>query len=950
MTTFTRLRWTWIITLLVAVFLAPASASSQTLPTAAQVAAQINVGWNVGNSLEVPGGETLWGNPEVNLALITAAKAAGFNSIRIPCAWDSHQTNGTIDANWLARVKQVVDYAIVENGMYVILNIHWDGGWLEEHPLYSYQESVNAKQRSYWTQIANFFKAYDQRLMFAGTNEVHADYGTPTAEHIEVQTSYNQTFVDAVRATGGNNASRTLVVQTYNTNMQHGLNSFTQPRDTIANRQIVEVHYYDPYDFTLNPSGSCLAWGAQFPQYSSCSWAQESYVDGLFAQLKTKWVDAGVPVIIGEYGVATRSGLNVEARAYWLKYVNQAATRNGIKTYYWDNGVLPSATNGFALFNRSNGAVVDQAALTAVITGAGVGNPNQSYTLTTTVNGSGSVSRSPTGTTYPGGTNVVLTATPAAGYEFVGWTGDASGSANPITIRIIQNSTVTANFLQQGTGGNGRILREYWNNLQGATIASLTSSAAYPNSPTGSQELTILQGPTNIGDNYGARIRGYVHPPITGSYTFWFASDDAGDLLLSTDDTPANARRIAYVSEWTDPLQWTKFTTQKSAAITLTAGRKYYVEVLHKEAGGGDHFAVSWQGPGMQQTIIGGNFISPFATTPGTSYPLTVTKSGTGSGTVTSSTGGIACGATCGPVNIASGTAVTLTAAPASGSTFGGWGGACTGTGSCIVTMTAARSVTATFNGPSGFALTVTKSGTGTGTVTSSTGGISCGSTCSATYTSGTVVTLTAAAASGSTFASWSGACTGSTATCTVTMSQARAVNAAFNGPSGFALTVTKSGTGTGTVTSSTGGINCGSTCSATIASGTTVTLTAAVASGSTFGGWGGACTGTATTCTVSMTQARTVTATFNGGGAAPCSNPITFTGNTNNFGTTGAVCYRTSATINGWGCYNMDGRTITVGAETRTCGQMPLTRNADGYTYFSVTAGTFAWAGIYAW
>ena len=252
---------------------------------------------------------------------------------------------------------------------------------------------------------------------------------------------------------------------------------------------------------------------------------------------------------------------------------------------------------------------------------------------------------------------------------------------------------------------------------------------------------------------------------------------------------------------------------------------------------------------------------------------------------------------------------------------------------------------------PQTFALSVSKSGTGTGTVTSNTGGINCGSTCSANYNSGTVVTLTAAAASGSTFGGWSGACSGTGTTCTVTMSQARTVNAQFNGPSGFTLTVTKAGTGTGTVTSNTGGINCGSTCSATYTSGTVVTLTAAPTSPSTFGGWsGGGCSGTGTTCVVTMSAAQTVTATFNPGGSTPCSNPITFSGNTGNFNTTGAVCYKTTAaTINGWGCYNFDGRTLTVGGEARSCGQMGLTRSADGY-YFSVSAGSVPWAGIYYW
>lgn len=531
------------IRILVAGLMLPVAAFAQTLPPASQVAGQITLGWNIGNSLEAIGGETAWGNPAVNQQLINGVKAAGFNAVRIPVSWDTHADQGTlqIDAAWMARVKAVVDYAYGQ-GMYVILNIHWDGGWLEEHPLYSYQQAVNQKQRAYWTQIANTFKSYNERLLFAGTNEVHADYGTPTTEHITVQQSYLQTFVDAVRATGGNNASRTLVVQTYNTNTWHGLEFFSQPSDTIANRQIVEVHHYDPYDYTLNPSGSCLYWGAPYPAQGACTWAQEAYHDDLFARVKAEWVDQGVPAIIGEYGVATRPNLNLASRQYYLEYVNRAAAANGIKTFYWDNGVLPSQTNGFALFNRSNGAVVDQGALDAVRRGAGGGNSNN--------------------------------------------------------------------------------------------------------------------------------------------------------------------------------------------------------------------------------------------------FTLTVAKAGTGSGTVTSSPAGINCGSSC-AANYSSGTSVSLTATAASGSTFTGWNGACSGTGACTTSMTAARAVTATFN----------------------------------------------------------------------------------------------------------------------------------------------------------MT-----------GSSATCANPITFSGNTGNFNTAGAVCYRTNATINGWGCYNFDGRTITVGGQARTCSQMPLTRSADGYYYFSVSGGTYPWAGLYSW
>jgi lysophospholipase L1-like esterase len=245
--------------------------------------------------------------------------------------------------------------------------------------------------------------------------------------------------------------------------------------------------------------------------------------------------------------------------------------------------------------------------------------------------------------------------------------------------------------------------------------------------------------------------------------------------------------------------------------------------------------------------------------------------------------------------------------------------------------------------------LMVTKAGTGVGTVTSSPAGINCGATCSASFSSGASVTLTAGASSGSTFAGWNGACSGSGA-CVVSMTAQRMVTATFNSGANFALSVARAGTGTGTVTSIPAGINCGTTCTADYTAGISVTLTATPMSGSTFAGWSGACTGTAT-CVVPMTQARSVTATYTSGGTGgTCANAITFSGNTGNFNTAGAVCYRTSTTINGWGCYNFDGRTLMVNGVARSCGQMPLTRAADGYYYFAATAGQFPWAGIFFW
>ncbi|CAK0780666.1 hypothetical protein CCP4SC76_7520002 [Gammaproteobacteria bacterium] len=241
---------------------------------------------------------------------------------------------------------------------------------------------------------------------------------------------------------------------------------------------------------------------------------------------------------------------------------------------------------------------------------------------------------------------------------------------------------------------------------------------------------------------------------------------------------------------------------------------------------------------------------------------LTVGKSGTGAGTVTSSPSGINCGSTC-SASFTSGASVTLTAIPGTGSSFAGWNGDCSGTGGCTVTLSAAKNVTATFNLNTVTALTVSRLGTGSGTVTSSPSGINCGSTCSANFTSGASVTLTAASATGSTFAGWSGDCSG-TGSCSVSMSAAKTVIAIFNlNTVNYALTVSRLGTGSGTVTSSPSGIDCGATCSSNFTSGTSVTLTTTPATGSTFAGWSGDCSGTGS-CSVSMLAAKTVIAIFN--------------------------------------------------------------------------------------
>lgn len=346
---------------------------------ASALAAKMGIGWNLGNTLEATdgtvAGETSWGNPKASQTLIDAVKAAGFNTIRIPCAWNAYiedQNTFKIKDSWLERVKEVVNYC-VNAGMYAIINIHWDGGWLEQNPTYDKQEEVNRKQKALWEQIAVYFRDYGEHLLFAGTNEVHANYNTPSAENIEVQESYNQTFVDAVRSTGGRNTWRNIIVQSYNTNIQYAIDYMTMPVDPTPNRIMAEVHYYDPYEFTLQETNTVFLWGKDFKGMAgTATWGLEDWTDTQFNKMKTNFGDKGIPVILGEYGVILRASLSatdyanhIKARNYYLNYITKSAIENGIIPVYWDNG--PTGDKTMGLFNRSTGEQVHSDAITAII-------------------------------------------------------------------------------------------------------------------------------------------------------------------------------------------------------------------------------------------------------------------------------------------------------------------------------------------------------------------------------------------------------------------------------------------------------------------------------------------------------------------------------------------------------------------------------------------------------
>jgi RHS repeat-associated protein/uncharacterized repeat protein (TIGR02543 family) len=371
---------------------------------------------------------------------------------------------------------------------------------------------------------------------------------------------------------------------------------------------------------------------------------------------------------------------------------------------------------------------------------------------------------------------VTLTATPVTGSTFEGWTGACTGTATTCTVTMDQTQNVSANF----------------------ALMQMTLNIAKTGTGTGG---TITSLPAGID----------CGPTCSGIY------DWSTQVTLTA--IPATGSTFN---------GWSGACTGTTTTCTVTMDQTQNVTVA---------FAP------MQMT-------------------LTAAKTGTGTGgTITSLQTGIDCGTTCSAI-YDWGTPVTLAVTPATGSVFKGWSGACTGTDTtCTVTLEQTQNVTADF-APMQMALTAAKTGAGTGTLTSQPTGIDCGATCSANYDWNTPVTLTATPATDATFEGWSGACTGTVATCTITMGQVQAVSADF-APAFKPLSLSKAGSGTGTITSSPAGIDCGATCSATFATNTSVTLTATPGTGSTFGSWFGACTGSATTCTVTLSKASSVNATF---------------------------------------------------------------------------------------
>lgn len=342
--------------------------------TALEATRLMGNGINLGNTLEACDSnvgiktntplsyETHWGQPKTTQAMIDGMKAAGFDTIRIPVAWMTNATHlyegdYTIDADYMDRVEEVVRYAR-KAGMYVIVNDHWDGGWYGMFGSESAETRALAMEayKGMWQQIAERFRDYSDYLIFESANEelgTRFDENSPLYcsdsvvtylnddERYALTNEINQTFVDVVRATGGNNATRFLLIAGYGTNIDQTCDDrFQMPKDTVDSKLMVSVHYYDPWSYCgASSAASATKWGKV---------SDYEYMDQQLAKM-TKFTEAGYGVVIGEYGALPCSdGLKDNTLAYHTAFLD-ACTKYNLTNCLWDcSGLYKRVSQTFA--------------------------------------------------------------------------------------------------------------------------------------------------------------------------------------------------------------------------------------------------------------------------------------------------------------------------------------------------------------------------------------------------------------------------------------------------------------------------------------------------------------------------------------------------------------------------------------------------------------------------
>ena len=331
---------------------------------------ELKAGWDLGNTFDAyddqgwfkgaePTMETAWHGDRTSRELLAAVKAAGFNVVRIPVSWHNHvDENNTIHPDWMARVKEVAGWA-VDEGLYVIVNVHHDNSLAFFYPDTAHYEQSAAYLSAVWSQMAEAFAEFDEHVILESMNEPRL-VGTDNEwnfnpasmecrDAAECINRLNQQFVDTVRASGGNNATRYLAVPGYSGSPAGITNDyFRLPEDPAGNRIILEVHAYTPYHFALNQGAG------SYDSFSLADREKTQEIASFMDSLYSRFVSQGIPVIIDEYGAMNKNG-NLQDRVDWTAYYVCAASARGMTCCWWDNNVAYGNGEKFGIINRKTG-------------------------------------------------------------------------------------------------------------------------------------------------------------------------------------------------------------------------------------------------------------------------------------------------------------------------------------------------------------------------------------------------------------------------------------------------------------------------------------------------------------------------------------------------------------------------------------------------------------------
>jgi len=301
----------------------------------------MGIGTNIGNTLEnTKIWETGWGNPRITKAYIQKLAALGFRTVRLPVAWDAYAHDGRIDADKLARVGEIVDW-VSQAGMFCVVNIHWDGGWIDSDDkkrfaktYHTFSAEAERKYRSYWRQIAGHFADRDQHVIFEGLNEETDFSGTGSEEKAYATLAHvNQLFIDTVRKSGGNNATRPLIITGYSTDIVKTTDRrFSLPTDSVPHRLLLSVHYYTPWAF----AGMDRDDGGQKMQPTWGSEADVAELNRLFDRMGDFSHRKDIPVFLGEF--APNPLKDRASRVRWMLAVAQGALARQMVPILWETG------------------------------------------------------------------------------------------------------------------------------------------------------------------------------------------------------------------------------------------------------------------------------------------------------------------------------------------------------------------------------------------------------------------------------------------------------------------------------------------------------------------------------------------------------------------------------------------------------------------------------------